>query len=141
MTRLLHALLFVAFAAPAFAADVPPLKVIVGTPKERGLAYGKAYRDDIRRFLDKEIYAAFTLKPNPKDEMLRYAAACRGVIRDVCPEIADEIAGVAEGSGLTADEVVLITLHEELYHRGALPKVPHCTAVAVGPPDTADGRT
>jgi hypothetical protein len=35
---------------------------------------------------------------------------------------------------------VLLLLHEELYHRGALPKVPHCTAVAAGPPATAGGR-
>ena len=42
---------------------------------------------------------------------------------------------MAEGSGLRPEEIVLITLHEELYHRGVLPKVPHCTAVSVGPPD------
>ena len=46
---------------------------------------------------------------------------------------------MAEGSGLRLEEHVLLTLHEELYHRGVLPPVPHCTAVAVGKPETRDG--
>jgi hypothetical protein len=126
-------------AAPV--AEVPAAVVIAGTPKERGVAYGQQFRDGIRKFLDQEIYGAFIQKPSPKPEMLRYAAACGGVIAQECPEIHAELLGIAEGAGLGFDEVVLITLHEELYHRGVLPKVPHCTAVAVGPPDTADGRT
>ena len=44
---------------------------------------------------------------------------------------------MAEGSGLSLDEHILITLHEELYHRGTLPPVPHCTAVGVSPPVTS----
>src|SRR5262249_33704457 len=39
------------------------------------------------------------------------------------------------------EELVLIALHEELYHRGVLPSVDHCTALAAGPPETADGHT
>ena len=126
-------------AAPV--AEVPAAVVISGTPKERGSAYGKQFRDGIRKFLDQEIYGAFIQKPSPKPEMLKYAAACGEVIREECPEIHTELTGIAEGSGLGFDEVVLITLHEELYHRGVLPKVPHCTAVAVGPLETADSKT
>jgi isopenicillin-N N-acyltransferase-like protein len=48
---------------------------------------------------------------------------------------------MAEGSSRRIEELVLITLHEELYHRGVLPSVDHCTALAAGPPDTADGHT
>lgn len=48
---------------------------------------------------------------------------------------------MAEGAGLSLNELVLLTLHEELYHRGVLPMIEHCTAVAVGPPATADGST
>ena len=53
----------------------------------------------------------------------------------------DELEGVAEGSGLGIEEVTLITLHEELWHRGVLPSIEHCTAVAAGPPATHDGST
>ncbi len=121
--------------------DIPPLAVIQGNPRERGVAYGKSHRAGIHDFLKREIYDAFIQKPSPKDEMLRYAHACSKVIHETCPIIHEEMIGIAEGSGLSLDEIVLISLHEELYHRGVLPKVEHCTAVAVGPPDTADGRT
>jgi hypothetical protein len=48
---------------------------------------------------------------------------------------------MAEGSGLRLEEIVLATQHEEYYHRGVLPAISHCTAIAVGPPDTTDGDT
>ena len=57
------------------------------------------------------------------------------------PEIAEELAGMAEAAGIRLEEAVLITLHEELYHRGVLPVAGHCTAVAAGPPHTSDGDT
>jgi hypothetical protein len=52
-----------------------------------------------------------------------------------------ECEGMAEGAGISFDEVVLIHLHEEFYHRGKLPYEGHCTAVAVPPTDTGDGHT
>lgn len=115
--------------------------VINGTPLERGRAYGKLFADDIRGFLEREIYSNFIDKSIQKDELQRFAGACAARIKKDCPEVHEELIGVAEGSALSLEECTLITLHEELYHRGVLPKVDHCTAVAVGPPDTEDGRT
>src|SRR5262249_47747124 len=114
----------------------PTLTVIEGKPRERGRQYGKAFADSIRAFLDREIYGAFIGKPSPREAMLRYAGACAKAVRAFSPTVHDEMEGVAEGSGLSLDEVVLVSLHEELWHKGVLPKVEHCTAVAVGPPDT-----
>src|SRR5262245_17560208 len=119
---------------PTFAKTV-----ISGKPHERGRQYGKELGPGIRSFLDKEIYAAFVGKPSPKDDMLRYAAACGKEVRAYAPVIFEELEGMADGSGLRLEELVLITLHEEMYYKGVLPKVPHCTAVAVGPPDTTSG--
>ncbi len=119
----------------------PTLTVIVGKPRERGRRYGQKFKDGIQSFLDKEIYGVFTDKPASRDDMLRYAGQCGQAISDYAPAIHEEFEGIAEGSGLRFEEAVLITLHEELYHRGVLPKVPHCTAVAIGPPDTHDGHT
>ena len=48
---------------------------------------------------------------------------------------------MAEGSGRRLEEIVLISLHEEWWHRGELRVPEHCTAVAVGPPATNDGNT
>jgi isopenicillin-N N-acyltransferase-like protein len=121
--------------------EFPSATVITGTPKDRGLAYGKEFREAIRDFLDKEIFTPFVGKPASKEQMLRYAEACGKVVRDECPMIAEEFQGIADGAGLTFDEVVLINLHEELYHRTELPKQGHCTAVAVAPPDTGNKHT
>src|SRR5687767_10765427 len=127
--------------AESSPAEFPPLVTISGKPIERGRAYGKSLKEGIHQFLQKEILGAFIQKPSPKDELLHYAAACGNMVREACPIIHEELVGIAEGCDLPLEEVLLITLHEELYHRGALPKVPHCTAVAVGPPSTADGKT
>src|SRR5262245_24614846 len=83
----------------AAVKGVPPATVVSGTPRERGAAYGKQFREEIRKFLQQEIYTAFIQKPSPKDELLRYAAACAVVIKEECPEIHAELAGVAEGAG------------------------------------------
>jgi hypothetical protein len=116
--------------------EFPEKLVITGQPKHRGLTYGRAFGAKIKEFLQREILTAFVGKPTTRDEMLRYSAACAKVIRTHCPIIFEELEGMADGSGVELDELVLMTLHEELYHRGVLPPVPHCTAVAVGPPVT-----
>lgn len=119
----------------------PPATTLDGEPRDCGRSYGKLFRDGIRSFLEKEIFNAFLDKPSSKEQLLSYAAACGKVLRAECPLIADEFTGIAEGSGLTFDEIILINLHEELYHRVELPKHGHCTAVAVGPPYTGNKNT
>jgi isopenicillin-N N-acyltransferase-like protein len=127
-------------AAPSVRPFAPAV-VIEGEPRECGHAYGKRFRDGIRAFLKKEIYDVFVGKPSTKEQLLAYAAACGKVLRTECPTIADEFAGIADGAGVTYDEIILINLHEELYHRTELPHAGHCTAVAVGPPDTRGKQT
>ena len=117
------------------------LITISGSPAERGRAYGRRFAGAIREMLDKHIYAAFAEEPAKRDELLRYAAACLKPIRRLSPELIEELEGMSQGSGLRIEEHVLITMHEELWHKGVIPSTPHCTAVAVGPPDTRDGNT
>ena len=124
-------------AAARAAAPFGPAVVLAGAPRERGAAYGRQFAPGIRKFLDAEIHGAFVGKPASREQMLQYAAACGRVMREACPVVAEEFEGIAAGAGLAFDEVVLINLHEELYHRGDLPKSGHCTAIAVGPPVTA----
>ena len=63
------------------------LTVISGKPRERGKQYGTQFKDAIRGFLQKEIYASFIEKPNAKEAMVRYAAACGKAIREYSPLI------------------------------------------------------
>jgi isopenicillin-N N-acyltransferase-like protein len=121
--------------------EFPPLQTFSGKPRDRGRQYGKDHRDAIHEFLDKELYTPFAQGPLTKEQLLRYADACGQSVRAYSQELCDELEGIAEGAAIELDEVVLITLHEELNHRGALPKAPHCTALAVGPPFTKNGET
>ena len=126
---------------PPKPAPEHTLTVISGTPLERGRQYGRAFQQPIREFLDREILAPFAKDAAQREKLLGYAAACAKAVAAFSPEIADELAGTAEGAQLRLEEVVLITLHEELYHRGVIPAAAHCTAMAIGPPDTDDGNT
>lgn len=134
----------VAGGSPAQSKDevrpFPAAFVVEGTAKERGHAYGSQFRDAIRDFLEREVFAAFVGKPATKEQMREYAAACGRVVRSECPMVADECDGIAAGAGLTFDDIMLINLHEEFYHRTPLPKHGHCTAVAVGPADSGNGH-
>jgi hypothetical protein len=113
------------------------LTVVTGKPRERGRQYGKQFATAIAEFLEKEIVTPFSQKVT-RDEMLRYAGQCAKEIRAYSPEVYDELEGMAEGAGVGLEDVIAITLHEEFYHQGILPKAEHCTAIAVGPPDTDD---
>lgn len=131
------------FGAPKQEAKAAPftLSTISGKPRERGRTYGKQFAEGIETFLDREIYTAFTDRPSSREQMLRYAGACLKEVQAFSPPLAEEVEGIAEGAGKRAEELVLMSLHEELYHRSPLPMPGHCTAVAAGPPDTADGHT
>ena len=117
------------------------LSVITGNARERGRQYARDFSDAIRSFVEREIYQPFISEKQTKEDTLRYAGACAKEVKAFAPTVHDELEGIAEGTGLTLDEVTLITLHEELWHRGVLPPTPHCTAIAAGPPDTNDGST
>jgi isopenicillin-N N-acyltransferase-like protein len=122
-------------------APFPEATVITGTARERGEAYGRTFSAAIREFYASEIQQPFVGHPASQQELLDYASQCSDVIREECPIIAEELDGIAAGSGLSLHEIVLINLHEELYHRGPLPKpgLPkhgHCTAVALAPSET-----
>ena len=120
--------------------EFPPAQEFAGSPRERGLAYGREFKDGIGEFLAREIHGAFIGPKHTKDDVRRYAAACGREIAGFSPEIFSELEGIAEGAGIALEDAVMITLHEELYHRGVLPKVDHCTVVAAAPPVTRDGR-
>jgi isopenicillin-N N-acyltransferase-like protein len=117
------------------------LTVIAGKPRERGKQYGAAFKDAIPTFLEQEIYRKHVRNPPTRDDLLRYAGQCAKAIKSYSPTIMEELEGIAEGTAMKLEEVVLVTLHEETCKGGVLPKVQHCTALAAGPPDTNDGNT
>jgi len=132
-------------AAPARGQQSPKapdhtLAVISGKPRERGRQYGQTFKQPIRSFLQSQVLDAFVGQAPTRAESIRYAGACAKAIKEYSPVVFEEMEGIATGSGLTLEEAVLLSLHEELYHKGVLPSVPKCTAMAAGPPDTGDGN-
>src|SRR5262245_37938312 len=74
---------------PAQQTSFSSLTLITGKPRERGRQYGQKFKDAIKVFLDKELYAAFQKNFTP-DSQLRYAGQCIKVIKEVSPIIHDE---------------------------------------------------
>ena len=136
-----------ACGARGWAVQDPPrdlahtLSVVEGNPRERGRAYGAQVKDAMRAFLEREIYASFDGRPNTRETMLRFAAACGKAVKAFSPVVLEEMEGIAEASGLRLEEVVLINNHEELWHRGVIKAVDHCTVFGASPPDTAGDTT
>lgn len=123
------------------AAEAHSLLVFSGTARQQGQDYGRKFAAPMREFLEHQIYGRFLSNKTTKEQLLRYAATCWKPIRQLSEPLAEHYEGMAEGSGLQLEEQILITLHEELWHRGVIPSMPHCTAMAVGPPVTKDGKT
>jgi isopenicillin-N N-acyltransferase-like protein len=117
------------------------IATISGKPRERGKQYGSQFKETIHGFLNREIYSSFVGKPNAKETMIRFSGACAKAVKEYSPLIYDEMEGMAEGAGLAIEEIVLVTNHEELWHRGVINASNHCTVFGAAPPDTRDGDT
>lgn len=123
------------------SSPFPPLLTISGSPAERGRTYALRFRQEIEAFLDREIWEAFTNRPASRQEMLAYGEACQPEIRRYCPEVLEEIEGVARAIERPVAEVVLLHAHEELTHNPTLKPNGHCTGLGITKPYTADEKT
>jgi predicted choloylglycine hydrolase len=94
---------------------------MLGTHYQIGVEYGIQLR------------AARIPLPQVSQTRLKFATRCEPHVRDCAPELLDELAGVAEGSGYDAARLTMIAL--------ALDAHPACSVVAVAGQHTADGRT
>jgi hypothetical protein len=130
-------------ASRARAQAATSVRTISGEPWQRGVAYGRQFADPIKRFLQAEIFDAYAGKPVPREDLLRYASACAETVRTYSPVTYEELRGMAEGASLPLEQMVLLTLLEELpkTRKRGVPVPGHCTPLAAGPPDTLDGHT
>lgn len=109
---------------------------LTGGPHDRGYAYGKACARLIARMIEVQFLEEFQGRLT-KDQMLKQARAYEPFIEDYSPEIAEELRGVAEGSGRLYDEIVMVNALEE---RKAF-EPSHCTAFAATGRATQGGET
>jgi isopenicillin-N N-acyltransferase like protein len=111
---------------------------VAGGPRDRGRQYGAAAAARVRRTVRcyRDLYRTWSGWdwPRARREAARYA----GAIEDAAPGQIEEMRGIAEGAGLELGDVLAINARTELL-AGA--RVDGCTAVAVLPEASADGRT
>lgn len=122
-----------------------PRIVLRGSPYERGLRYGQLARDRIRRSMAfyGEVFQHHA--GLSWEDAIRMAGRYRPYIADFSPDSLLEMQGIAEGAGLTADDILVLNARSELMFSSATrPTVAaagECTSFAVLPDTTANGHT
>lgn len=107
-----------------------------GSAYERGYKYGAECKTLIARMIEEEFYKEFEGKLT-KDQMLKHAKKYIPFIEDYSPEIAEELKGMADGSGRSYEEIVMVNALEE--REGFEART--CTAFAATGKATKDGQT
>jgi isopenicillin-N N-acyltransferase-like protein len=107
---------------------------LTGTPYDRGEKYGVHFARLIARMIEEQFYKQFEGSVT-KDELIRRAKRYAPFIESYSPEIAEELHGMADGSGRSYEEIVMVNaLEERDAFRG-------CTAFAATGAATKNGKT
>ena len=113
---------------------------LTGTPYERGLKYGQTCKEEIaisvRNYRDLFALRKKLTWEQAQQLSRRYLPA----IRALDEAYIDEMQGIADGAGITFDEVLTINARTELLHTGlsADDLMQECTAFAAMAPTTKD---
>jgi isopenicillin-N N-acyltransferase like protein len=83
-----------------------------GAPRARGIQYGQAAADLIRRLYKTRMGIASASSSEPA--VLRNAQNYRVYVEKYVPEVMDEIAGIADGAGITFEEAFFLQVATEL---------------------------
>jgi len=81
-----------------------PIVVLIGTPYERGVAHGSRFRSEIATILKRDLSL---LTERELSNARSRAVAAFEEIRTLAPQVAEELAGIADGAGRTVPELVL----------------------------------
>ena len=108
------------------------------TPLERGLQYSEQAADKIQAGVENYRHY-FETHGRTWDETLGYAAAYLPTIEAVMPEILEEAKGIAQGAGITLEELMVLNTRYEITQYPLRPQ--ECTTAAVLPEASSDGRT
>lgn len=120
------------------AAPFPKIKVS-GSPYQRGYQYGRQAGDRIYKSI--ELYRTCFLQAGVNSSQLNEQIRLYSELIVNCqPEMMDEIKGIAEGSGFSAEQIVALNCRTEILF-GTKLQAPECTALAVTPEASANGHT
>jgi isopenicillin-N N-acyltransferase-like protein len=100
-----------------------------GSAFERGLSIGQSWRDRIVTILRSNEEATLSQDGLTMHQWLPHAKTLLPVIRDYAPTALEEMQGMAQGSGLPFEDILLLSCAYEKYFNFHAPE--HCTAFAV----------
>ena len=115
---------------------------LTGTPYERGVQYGTACKAEVERSM-RSYAAMFAQHKNMTwDQARTLSLQFLPAIRELDESYVQEMQGIADGAGITFEDVLVINARSELLYSN-LPfhaePPPECTAFSLLPPATADG--
>jgi len=105
---------------------------VSGTPYECGLQHGKALRSEIRKSVSD--YKANVEKMFGKENAVKILdwalnkAKFKADLEQHVPDLVAEASDIAEGAGVTLDDILMLGMYEEVYEAG-----PHKIGVAAHP--------
>jgi isopenicillin-N N-acyltransferase-like protein len=119
-----------------------------GSPEQLGVQHGSAYSEDIRRYADERVRLAsdgsWAGREATREDTLSLAQAMLPAHRTYAPDLTEEMEAMAEASGLSAAEGVIVGGFTDFVdvvraHEGPVHEEDNCTAVLI-PDALADGH-
>lgn len=112
-----------------------------GTPYEMGFDHGRAFRDRIEYAVRKALLLEINKRNHyTLDEAIARAIPYMKLGREFAPHLDDELRGIADGSGLTYEEICLLQVRSELAYPASL-SASECSTLAVQSSRSKTGET
>lgn len=116
-----------------------PTISVSGTHRDLGRAYGEQAKDRIRESASGYVALASMFGVATK-ALASHVEPYRTVIAKHLPWLLEELEGVAEGSGVSLTDLLVVNARSELISRLGASMFKECTSVAVSPSRSNDGR-
>ena len=112
--------------------------ILLGTPYERGVTYGRACRDEIRHSIKSYSHLFAERRGISWQQARTLAVSFVDVIRSAGAEYIAEMEGIAAGAELDFEDILTINCRSEMLYAPLAPQ--ECTAFSLIPPATAEGK-
>jgi len=113
------------------------IEITASEPFERGRQYGTQAKEKINICVD-HYRERFTRSGQSWARVQKYAIQYAAVVDKYMPEALEEAKGIAQGSGRTLEEIMVVNCRYEI---SKFPKIMECTTAAILPEASAGGKT
>ena len=120
-----------------------PIADISGTPYEIGLQHGSIFKTQIANSIETYRVMFRDYSNLEWEQGKKMAQRYIEPIRDYNPDYIEEMKGVADGSGVSFDDILTLNARSELVlqaNSNAAPEVDGCTSIAITPDASVNGH-